>query len=104
MLDEAPMKFPSWTVKLAAAAVIPVILGMGVAMSAPSKQSPAKVDTAGYQLGSEARAGDLGVDFAAVTGPVTSDVGKTRSCDDPSWPIVPFSCRDAAKSDTPLRD
>ncbi len=97
------MKLPSWIVKLAAAAVIPVIVGVGAAMSAPSKQFPANIDSASFQTDGDYRPGDMGVDLAAVTGPVKSEVGKGRDCGDPSWPIVPFSCREALKNDS-LRD
>lgn len=92
------MTLPSWIVKLAAAAVIPVILGVGVAMSAPSQPLPASVDPVSFQMDDDYRPGEMGVDLAAVTGPATPEVGKGRDCGDPSWPIVPFSCRDTAGS------
>lgn len=88
------MTLPSWTVKLAAAAVIPLIVGVGVAISAPSQPLPQAIDTL---AGAPLPDADLGVDLAAVTGSTVSEVA-ARGCDDPSWPIVPFACREAAES------
>ena len=90
------MTLPSWTLKLAAAAVIPVILGVGVAMSAPSQPFTASLEARGAAMDDDYQPGETGVDVAAVTGPTTSEVGRTRNCGDPSWPIVPFSCRDVS--------
>jgi hypothetical protein len=89
------MTLPSWSLKLAAAAVIPVILGVGVAMSAPSQTQvqPLGVKAADYAADSEMHPSKLGVDVTLVTGPTTSEVGKSIDCDARSWPIVPFACR-----------
>lgn len=99
------MVFPSWMVKFAAAAVIPVIIGVSAAMSAPVPLAPASLELQQLFANDDMyRPGEMGVDVAAVTGPTTSAVSQTRGCDDPSWPIVPFSCRDTSKTVDTLSD
>ena len=96
MLDEADMVFPSWTVRLAAGAVIPALVGIGVAMAAPAPGA-AVLASPFLSTDDSYRPGETGVDLTAVTGPTASQVSAARGCDDPSWPIVPFSCREGAQ-------
>ena len=73
------MTFPAWTMKLAAAAVIPAFIGVGAALSAPSTLHDAGrvvVDEA-YEPGMD------GIDYAAVMGPEGSKTGKMPACADP---------------------
>lgn len=73
------MTLPAWTTKLAAAAVIPLLIGMGAALSAPS----GAVDETVVDLDGDYVPGEFGIDFAAVTGPVGSQSGKLPACADP---------------------
>ena len=79
------MTTPAWVLKLAAAAVIPVMIGMGVALSAPAPLADAGdvVRDESYQPGVD------GVDLAAVTGPVGSLDGRTPACADPKSGLRP---------------
>lgn len=72
------MNLPAWTLKLAAAAVIPVLIGLGSAFSAPSPAADEIVLDEDYEPG------EFGVDFAAVTGPVGSKEGRLPACADPA--------------------
>lgn len=79
------MTTPAWVLKLAAAAVIPVMIGMGVALSAP-----APLDAAGDVVRDESyRPGVDGVDLAAVTGPAGSLDGRAPACADPKSGLRP---------------
>ena len=73
------MTLPAWLLKLAAAAVIPALIGVGAALSAPSAAHEAEtvLDEA-YEPGSD------GIDYAAVTGPKGSQAGKLPACADPA--------------------
>jgi hypothetical protein len=75
------MKIPAWIVKLAAAAVIPALIGVGAALSAPSAtmtQPEIAADEA-YEPGMD------GVDYAAVTGPrAPADADAVPACADPA--------------------
>jgi hypothetical protein len=79
------MTTPAWVLKLAAAAVIPVMIGMGVALSAPAPLADARdlVHEEGYRPGTD------GVDLAAVTGPVGSLDDRTPACADPRSGLRP---------------
>ena len=91
------MKFPSWAVKIAAAAVIPIIVGVGTALSAPS----AMIDDT-VVIDDSYQPGEYGVDYAAVTGPVGSALeGKSAKCEDATWPTIPAGCLDSAGDETP---
>jgi hypothetical protein len=75
------MKYPVWTLKLAAAAVIPVAIGVGGAFSAPSpttlKSQPVISDEA-FVPGAD------GVDYALITGPRGPvDPNAVSDCADP---------------------
>lgn len=74
------MTRPAWMTKLAAAAVIPLAIGMGVAVSAPSPVSRLqdRVADADHAPGMD------GIDYAAVTGPVGSSAGRLPACADPA--------------------
>jgi hypothetical protein len=77
------MIFPVWTLKLAAAAVIPVAIGVGGAISAPSP-----VDITPTEQPIEAAdvfvAGPAGVDYALITGPRRpADTNAVPACNDP---------------------
>lgn len=79
------MKLPAWALKLAAASVIPAMIGMGVALSAPSPVahvSDVAVDDS-YRPGAD------GVDFASVTGPERSGEGRAPACADPASGLRP---------------
>lgn len=75
------MTHSPWIVKLIAAAVIPVLIGMGAAFSASSPlpaNTRATVDET-YRPGAD------GVDVAAVTGPRgPSRPGQVPACADPA--------------------
>ncbi|TWG50011.1 hypothetical protein [Aminobacter sp. J44] len=73
-----------WLVKIAAAATIPALIGMGAAFSAPSARDavvvpPAKEDTVSLDT---FKPGDHGIDYALVTGP-RADRSKAPACADP---------------------
>lgn len=73
------MTLPAWTLKLAAAAVFPVVIGIGAAFAAPSLgtgESPA-------EAGEAFKPGADGVDYAIATGPQGSQAGKLPLCADP---------------------
>ena len=73
------MTFPAWTLKLAAAAVFPVVIGIGAAFAAPplaTGEGPTVADEA-FGPGAD------GVDYAIVTGPQGSQAGKLPLCADP---------------------
>jgi hypothetical protein len=70
-------KMHAWLVKIAAVAVIPALIGMGAAISAPSTTEPATVSDKAFQPG------DDGIDYAAVTGERT-DGHSVPACADPS--------------------
>jgi len=73
------MILPAWTLKLAAAAVFPVVIGIGAAFAAPSS-----ADTKGATVADEAyQPGKDGIDYAVVTGPQGSQPGKLPLCADP---------------------
>jgi hypothetical protein len=93
------MILPSWTVKFAAAAVIPVAIGMGAAISAPSFI----VSDEGAVVDHDYRPGEMGVDYAAVTGPQgpsqtgLAEVGALEEpagpdCEAAVWPYIPAAC------------
>ena len=73
------MTLPSWLVKLAAAAVIPAVIGVGVAVSAPAP----RVEQAAIVPDEAFEPGMDGVDYAAVTGPKGSQSVKLPACADP---------------------
>ncbi len=79
------MTTPAWVLKFAAAAVIPVLIGVGVAISAPAPLTDAEeiVQDDSYRPGAN------GVDLAAVTGPVAPRDGRTPACADPQSGLVP---------------
>ena len=79
------MTTPAWVLKLAAAAIIPVMVGMGVALSAPAPLADAEdiVRDDSYRPGTD------GVDLAAVTGPVGPRDGRTPACADPKSGLAP---------------
>ena len=74
------MTLPAWTLKFAAAAAIPALVGAGTALSAPS---PA---TGGTDLAIDEtyEPGAFGVALAAVTGPRGSGEGRVPACADPA--------------------
>ncbi len=79
------MKFPAWTIKLAAASAIPALVSVGVAISAPSLT----VDSDTLTIPSERLVSDRdftigadGVDYAAVTGPQRAKA--VPACADPA--------------------
>ena len=74
------MKLPAWTLKLAAAAVIPALIGAGTALSAPSQHSEASRTVADE----DDRPGQDGIDYAAVTGPKGAGTGNVPACADPA--------------------
>lgn len=74
------MQTPSWLIKLAAAAAIPAVIGVGVAISAPkvvAERTVTAVDDADFEPGMD------GVDYAAITGPEGSKSGRLPACADP---------------------
>ncbi|MEX4005779.1 hypothetical protein [Neoaquamicrobium sediminum] len=79
------MTTPAWVLKLAAAAVIPVMVGMGVALSAPAP----RVNTTDILRDDTYRPGTEGVDFASVTGPVAPRDGRQPACADPASGLAP---------------
>jgi hypothetical protein len=84
------MKFPSWTMKLAVAAAIPVAVGMTGAFSAPS---PSSALEPGASTDRTYEPGEFGVDLAAVTGPRGSAVDKAKAdCEHATWPNIPAKC------------
>ena len=93
------MKFPSWTMKLAAAAVIPIAVGATAALSAPSFSTP-QADVA---IDENYRPGEFGVDFAAVTGPLrsASEDASEIDCEHVTWPNIPAKCLSGSGSETP---
>lgn len=71
---------PAWIVKLAAAAIIPALIGVGAALSAPSADSKPDriVSDEAFEPGMD------GVDYAAVTGPrAPADAKAVPACADP---------------------
>ncbi|MBX9454036.1 MAG: hypothetical protein KL801_19800 [Mesorhizobium sp.] len=79
------MTTPAWVLKLAAAAVIPVMVGMGVALSAPAP----RVDTTDILGDDTYRPGTDGVDLASVTGPLAPRDGRKPACADPASGLAP---------------
>lgn len=77
------MIFPVWTLKIAAAAVIPVAIGVGGAISAPS---PVGTITTDQPIASTDVfvPGPAGVDYALITGPRRpADANAVPACADP---------------------
>ena len=75
------MTLPAWTVKLAAACVFPALVGVGVAMSAPSPVAGERTHVSDQRY---VNGGD-GVDYAAVTGPRRpADLDALPACADPA--------------------
>ena len=73
------MTLPAWTLKLAAAAVFPALIGAGTALSAPSPATSG----ADIVIDESYEPGEFGVDLAAVTGPKGSGEGRVPACADP---------------------
>jgi hypothetical protein len=67
-------------IRLALAAAIPLAIGAGVAMAAPS----ASVEQSETVVDADYRPGMDGVDIAAVTGPVRSSNRAVPACADPA--------------------
>lgn len=93
------MTIPSWTMKLAAAAVIPLVIGVSTGVSARSLVTP----ETGAAIDHDYRPGEFGVDFAAVTGPMgPSEAGADKfesrrgdaapDCKAAVWPNIPATC------------
>ena len=83
------MTIPAWIVKLAAAAVIPALLGVGAALSAPSPEIADReiVTDDAFEPGMD------GVDYAAVTGPrAPVDPQAVPACADPELHAGMRSC------------
>ncbi len=75
------MTIPAWTLKLAAAGVIPVLVGVGVAISAPSPVVSERVTVSDDAFSS----GADGIDYASVTGPRRPAEAKAvPACADPA--------------------
>lgn len=75
------MQLPAWTVKLIAASVVPALIGVSVAMSAPSTPTSGSdvLSDANFMIGAD------GVDFAAITGPrASASVNRIPACADPA--------------------
>jgi len=75
------MNLPAWTLKLVAAGVIPVLVGVGVAISAPSLVATERaiVSDENFTTGAD------GIDYAAVTGPRRPAEAKAvPACADPA--------------------
>ncbi len=72
------MTFPKCTIRLAAAAIVPLALGLGAALSAPSLVSDERlvVSDEAFVQGAD------GVDYAAVTGP-RAQKNAVPACADP---------------------
>lgn len=66
----------TWLVKIAAAAVIPAVIGMGVALSAPTAKEPVPVSDDAFVPG------DDGIDYASITGQ-RADHDSVPACADP---------------------
>ncbi|MEO4001128.1 hypothetical protein [Mesorhizobium sp. CAU 1732] len=107
------MTRPIWILKLAAAAVIPVALGMGGAVSAPSFLVEGN-DVSSALMDDDYTPGEFGVDYAAVTGPMGPsnakapeqakpgdkiDVNDAKApCEDATWPYIPAGCLDGVEA------
>ena len=112
------MTRPIWILKLAAAAVIPVALGVGGAISAPSFLIDDD-DVSSAVLDDDYTPGEFGIDYAAVTGPMGPsnvkapeqakpddkfDVNDARAaCENATWPYIPSGCLDGVE-DSPSRN
>lgn len=80
------MKLPAWTLKLAAAATIPALIGAGTALSAPSQHGEASQTV----VDDSYRPGQDGIDYAAITGPKGSAAGTLPACADPARRPAPL--------------
>lgn len=75
------MQLPAWTVKLVAASVLPALIGVSVAMSAPSASIAGKTFVSDHEFS----IGADGVDFAALTGPrAPARADAVPACADPA--------------------
>lgn len=75
------MTVPAWTLKFAAACVIPVLVGVGMAIAAPSPVSSERVVVSDDSF----TTGADGIDYAAVTGPRRPAEAKAvPACADPA--------------------
>lgn len=78
------MKFPAWTVKLAAASAIPALVSVGVAISAPSFTVDSDIPAERLVSDREFTIGADGVDYAAMTGPQRAKADAVPACADPA--------------------
>lgn len=74
------MQLPAWTLKLIAASIVPALIGVSVAISAPSTPSVRLevLSDADFTIGAD------GVDFAAITGQrAAANANRVPACADP---------------------
>lgn len=75
------MQLPAWTLKFLAGSVVPALIGVSVAISAPSGSTTSSevLSDAHFTIGAD------GVDFTMITGPRSSGIANSvPACADPA--------------------